>query len=58
MKVVNTILGFEGFFCKTPDCPALTKFAASPWGGPTKDMKDNWNEFEFLRIPLIFNDFY
>ncbi len=48
MKVVNTILGFEGFFCKTPDCPALTKFAASPWGGPTKDMTDNWNEFEFL----------
>ena len=48
MKVVNTILGFEGFFCKTPDCPALTKFAASPWGGPTKTMTDNFNKFEFL----------
>ena len=48
MKAVNFILGFEGFFCKTPDCPALTKFAASPWGGPTKDMTKNFNEFEFL----------
>ena len=48
MKVVNFILGFEGFFCKTPACPVLTKFAATPWGGPTASMKKNFNDFEFL----------
>ena len=47
MNVVNTILGFEGFFCKTPECPEVHDFQVSPWGGPTDTMKTNWNNFDF-----------
>ena len=57
MNVVNTILGFEGFFCKTPECPEVHNFSVSPWGGPTKAMSDNWNNFDFdVKIKSDFFD--
>ena len=48
MSAVDTILGYEGLFCKTPNCPSVHKFTTSIWGGPKSGWVENWNDFEFL----------
>jgi hypothetical protein len=52
MDVIDQILGILGFLCLTKNCSEVTKFNSSPWGGPTKQQKDNYNEFlTKLEIP-------
>jgi|13_taG_2_1085334.scaffolds.fasta_scaffold00151_9 hypothetical protein len=52
MDVIDQILGILGFLCLTKNCSEVTKFNSSPWGGPTKQQKDNYNEFlSKLEIP-------
>ena len=46
-EAIDFILGLQGFLCGAPDCPEVTKFAAGPWGGPTKTQQDNFNNFNF-----------
>ena len=52
MDVIDQILGILGFLCLTKNCSEVTKFNSSPWGGPTKQQKDNFDEFlSSLQIP-------
>tara|TARA_B100001094_G_scaffold311965_1_gene348161 strand:+ start:20588 stop:23185 length:2598 start_codon:yes stop_codon:yes gene_type:complete len=52
MDVIDQILGIIGFLCLTKNCSEVTKFNSSPWGGPTKQQKDNFNKFlSELQIP-------
>ena len=44
-QALDYILGFEAFLCAAPNCPEITEFRASPWGGPTGDQIDNFNNF-------------
>ena len=44
-QALDYILGFESFLCAAPNCPEITKFKASPWGGPSKAQADAFNEF-------------
>ena len=46
-QAIDYILGFQGFLCGTPNCPETTSFKLSPWGGPTKSMQDDFNNFNF-----------
>ena len=46
-SAINFILGFQGFLCGGPECPEIKEFSLSPWGGPTKSQKDNFNNFNF-----------
>ena len=46
-QAIDFILGFQGFLCGTPNCPETTSFKLSPWGGPTKSMQDDFNNFNF-----------
>ena len=46
-QAIDYILGFQGFLCGTPNCPETTSFSLSPWGGPTKSMQDDFNNFNF-----------
>ena len=48
-EAIDMILGFQAFLCAQPNCPEINTFEASPWGGPTKSMKDDFNNF--LPIP-------
>jgi hypothetical protein len=52
MDVIDQILGILGFLCLTKNCSEVTKFNSSPWGGPTKQQKDNFSDFlSNLQIP-------
>ena len=44
-QALDYILGFEAFLCAAPNCPEITEFRASPWGGPTGDQIDDFNNF-------------
>ena len=44
-QALDYILGFESFLCAAPNCPEITKFKASPWGGPSKAQADAFNDF-------------
>jgi len=44
-QALDYILGFEAFLCAKPNCPEIKEFKASPWGGPTSDMIDDFNNF-------------
>ena len=44
-QALDYILGFESFLCAAPNCPEITKFKASPWGGPSKAQVDAFNDF-------------
>ena len=44
-EALDFILGFQGFLCAKPKCPKIKEFKASPWGGPTSDMVDDFNNF-------------
>lgn len=44
-QALDYILGFETSLCAAPNCPEITEFRASPWGGPTGDQIDNFNNF-------------
>ena len=46
-SAIDFILGFQGFLCGGPECPEIKEFSLSPWGGPTKSQKDNFNSFNF-----------
>ena len=48
-EAIDMILGFQAFLCAEPNCPEINTFRASPWGGPTQSMKDDFNNF--LPIP-------
>ena len=44
-QALDFILGFESFLCAAPNCPEITKFKASPWGGPSKSQVDAFDDF-------------
>jgi len=44
-QALDYILGFESFLCAAPNCPEITKFKASPWGGPSKSQVDAFDDF-------------
>ena len=44
-QALDYILGFESFLCAAPNCPEITKFKASPWGGPSKAQVDAFDDF-------------
>ena len=44
-SAINQILGLFGFLCLEKKCVEVTKFSASPWGGPSKKNKDNYDNF-------------
>mgnify|MGYP001175722153 CR=1 FL=1 len=44
-QALDYILGFEAFLCAAPNCPEITKFKASPWGGPSKAQVDAFDDF-------------
>ena len=44
-EALDFILGFDAFLCAKPNCPELTEFQASPWGGPSDAQKDSFANF-------------
>ena len=44
-EALDFILGFDAFLCAEPNCPELTEFQASPWGGPSDAQKDSFANF-------------
>lgn len=48
-EAIDYILGFESFLCAAPNCPELKEFKAGPWGGPSSDQVDTFNNF--AKIP-------
>ena len=44
-EALDFILGFDAFLCAAPNCPELTEFQASPWGGPSDAQKDSFANF-------------
>ena len=44
-SAVNDIIGLLGFLCLTKECAEVVEFSASPWGGPSQQQKDNYEDF-------------
>lgn len=44
-QALDYILGFQSMTCMKPNCPEIKAFKASPWGGPTQQQIDDFENF-------------